>query len=54
MPTIVYETAYQEEEQIVYKTEYETRTRNVPKKRVVEKEHSHDSGDGVESEEGHQ
>ena len=54
VPKIVYETAYQDEEQIVYRTEYETRTRNVPKRRAIEKEHSHDSGDGVESDERHE
>ena len=54
VPKIVYETAYQDEEEIVYRTEYETRTRNVPKRRAIEKEHSHDSGDGVESDERHE
>ena len=38
----------------MYRTEYETRTRNVPKRRAIEKEHSHDSGDGVESDERHE
>ena len=47
---ITYETAYRDEEEITYVTEYESRTRDVPVDKYVAGKHSNDSGDGVESE----
>jgi len=35
VPVINYETAYRDEEEITYVTEYETRTRDVPVERVI-------------------
>lgn len=51
VPVISYETAYRDEEEIVYVTEYETRTRDVPVERTVIAHHSNDSGDHRESDE---
>ena len=50
VPKIVYETAYREEEAIKYRTEYETRYRDVPVERYAHGQVSNDSGDGKESE----
>ena len=50
VPIITYETAYRDEEEIVYRTEYETRTRDVPVERHAVAHYSNDSGDHRESE----
>lgn len=54
VPEIVYETEYRDEDEILFRTEYETRVRDVPVERYAVAHHSHDSGDGMESDpEGH-
>ena len=52
VPKVVYETAIREEDETIYQTEYDIRTRDVPVTTYVDGYKSYDSGDGVESEPG--
>ena len=53
VPVVVYETAFREEDETIYQTEYDIRTRDVPVTTYVDGFKSYDSGDGVESEPGY-
>ena len=53
VPKVVYETAIREEDETIYQTEYDIRTRDVPVTTYVDGYKSYDSGDGVESEPGY-